>query len=157
MIRRAGTADVPGITKLLEENGLPSDDLRIAGADAEFFVDADPLVGDTAGISGVAGVEYYGRTALVRSVAVAASSRSRGIGRQLVDAAIDAARRRGCADAVLLTESAGAWFARLGFEKIGRESLRPEVLTAGQVSGARCASAAVMRLELQPLPGRQTP
>jgi amino-acid N-acetyltransferase len=67
-----------------------------------------------------AAVERYGEAGLLRSVVVAASERGTGLGRAIVAAAEDIARAGGIGELYLLTETAGEWFPRLGYEVVDR-------------------------------------
>jgi len=78
-------------------------------------------------IIGAAGLERYADGALLRSVAVQPAWRSSGLGRMLVDAALDTARRAGSRDVYLLTTTAEHYFPRLGFTAIPRESVPASV------------------------------
>ncbi|MEW6321303.1 MAG: arsenic resistance N-acetyltransferase ArsN2 [Acidobacteriota bacterium] len=139
--RDALPADWPGVAGLLKAAGLPE-----AGAadHLRHFVlafDGDALVG-------CAGLEIYGTCALLRSVAVAASERGKGLGAALVSRTIDRARSGGVRELVLLTETAPAYFPRFGFEPISRCDAPEAVKASVEFTGACCASAAVMRLRL---------
>ena len=119
-------------SKLMVE-GVP-DDLR-------GFVVA--RTGDT--LLGVAGIEAHGESALLRSVAVVPEPRCSGIGKRLVDAALERAVAAGARDMVLLTEGAGGWFERFGFERIHRDAAPMGVKQSAQFTGACPDSATVMR------------
>lgn len=60
----------------------------------------------------------------VQTIAVAPRSQGRGLGRQLLDALLDEARRRGCTQVFLevldTNEAAIALYERAGFERQGR-------------------------------------
>jgi amino-acid N-acetyltransferase len=99
-------------------------------------------------IIGVAGVELYGDAALLRSVAVEPAWRGTGLGRALVERALDAARAAGAREAFLLTTTAEEYFPRIGFERIAREAVPEGVQASVEFRGACPASAAVMRTAL---------
>ena len=73
-IRRAAEADVPAVTELLRDAGLPL--IGVSDAFRTGFVahDGDVLVG-------AAAIEPYDAVALLRSVVVRPSARGTGIGR----------------------------------------------------------------------------
>ena len=96
-------------------------------------------------LAGCAGWERHGGVALLRSVAVRPEAQRRGAGRELVGAVLERAGAEGAREAVLLTTGAEAFFAGLGFVRIAREALPPEVKGARQVATQCCASAACMR------------
>ena len=116
----ARPADTIGIEALLQRTGLPLD-----GANQAF---AHGVVArDGARVAGAAAVEVFGTAGLLRSVAVDEEDRGSGLGRDLVAAAEDVARREGVSDLYLLTETAVEWFPRLGYEPVDREVARQAV------------------------------
>ncbi|MCJ7711851.1 MAG: arsenic resistance N-acetyltransferase ArsN2 [Chloroflexi bacterium] len=113
MIRAATAADLPAVRALLQDAGLP-----LEGADDAF---AHGVVAEAAGVVlGGAAVERYGTDGLLRSVVVSPALRGTGVGRALVAAAEAAARDLGLAEMYLLTETAEAWFPRLGYQVLER-------------------------------------
>jgi amino-acid N-acetyltransferase len=119
-VSRAEPADEPAIEALLVSAGLPVD-----GAAAAF--EHGVVVRDGEAIVGAAAVELFGDAGLLRSVAVEANRRGDGLGRELVVGAEGLAREAGVRDLYLLTDSAGAWFPRLGYEPVDREVARAVV------------------------------
>jgi len=107
-IERACPVDEESILRLVGETGLPLDGLREHLATAVVARGADRIVG-------VAALELYADGALLRSVAVAAGERGRGLGRTLTRAAIAMAAERGAPAVYLLTLTAESFFPRLGF------------------------------------------
>ena len=73
-------------------------------------------------IVGAAGLEITGGDALLRSLAVAESYRRRGVGRALVEASERHARSMGVTHLYLLTLTAEAFFAELGYLPAQRDS-----------------------------------
>lgn len=71
-------------------------------------------------LEGVIGVETYGTSFLLRSLAVRAESRNQGIARSLLDEAFEFARNTGCFHAYLLTETIRDTMQRRGFREISR-------------------------------------
>ena len=143
MIRRAPIDDSLQLVGLLTDCGLASDDLPGPERDAEFQVEDNDGV-----ITGSIGMEFYGETGLLRSTAVAPSSRSGGLGGRLVTEALNTAIRHGCREVVLLTETAEKFFEKMGFVRVERTSVPADVQASSQFSAVRCADAAVMRLSL---------
>lgn len=144
-IERAVPADRHGIESLLRVSGLPLDGLAVALANAWVARRAGRVVGCVA-------LELYGEAALLRSLAVAEPERGTGLGRALAGEALAAARRAGARHAILLTETAESFFARLGFEPIPRAAV-PEALGASaELRGACPEGARVMRRSLEPGP-----
>jgi homocysteine S-methyltransferase len=124
-IREASKDDSGAIRALLMASGLPVTDLE---SSAPRFV-----VADAGGrVVAAAGLEIHGSTGLLRSVVVEPGSRSAGIGRAVVAAAEGIARAQGLQSVVLLTETARDFFARLGYEPVGRESVAEDLRRTAQ-------------------------
>lgn len=126
-------SDKPAIEELLTGAGLPLDGLDAALRTAVVAREAGSVVG-------CAAVEPYGSVGLLRSVCVAPQLRGSGIGHQLVEAAEEMASYRGVAELYLLTETAGQWFPRLGYEPATRAAV-PAPLTASPEFAGACPTA----------------
>ena len=137
-IRAAAASDLPDIEQLLTDSGLPLAGVREALPD--FFV-----ARAEGRLVGVAGLEVRDNHALLRSVAVRPEWRSRGVGRALVNTAIEEAEARGIQGMYLLTTTAERYFPSFGFETIHREQV-PDALRATEEFTTACPdSATVMR------------
>ena len=139
LVRSAANSDLAGIEELLRASDLP-----LVGVEDALptFVVAE----DAGAIVGVAGLEIHEGHALLRSVAVAAQWRSRGLGRTLVERMIAQANARGLESIHLLTTTADRYFPTFGFAPISREEM-PQSLRASEEFTTACpASATVMRL-----------
>jgi amino-acid N-acetyltransferase len=141
-IRPAATTDLAAVEELLRSNGLPTDGVE-ESLDGFLVADHDGT------IVGVIGVEQccpeYG---LLRSTAVAADWRSRGVGRRLVERAIAAAESRGTRALYLLTMTAERYFPSFGFVPTSRDQVPPEVQATTEFCSVCPSSATVMALEL---------
>ena len=137
--RPATKGDLLRIKKFLQENGLPA-----VGVDGcvENFVIAENESGSWIGI---AGVELYGESGLLRSVAVDKQSRGRGHGRILVNTILGNARDKGIRTIYLLTEDADNYFEHLGFQIVDRKDVDDVVKTSLEFTEACPKSALVMR------------
>jgi amino-acid N-acetyltransferase len=120
VIEAAASTDADAIERLLRANHLPVDGVRDCMRSAL-------VVRDSRAIAGCAALEVYASGALLRSVAVDASRRGEGLGRQLTEAALVLARTRGMPAVYLLTTTAGKFFPRFGFEKIERADAPEDV------------------------------
>jgi amino-acid N-acetyltransferase len=138
----ARPGDWPRVTHLLRESGLPLDGL-------EDHLEATIVARDATTILGCAALEVYGTDALLRSVAVAAEHRGKGLGEALTAAAIALARRRKVHAIYLLTETAARFFPRFGFEETTREAVPARVKESAEFTTACPASATVMVLPLR--------
>lgn len=146
LIELAQTSDLPAILGLLKRNGLPEAGLSDHLATTLVAHDAGQVVGCTA-------LELYGDAALLRSVAVDAGQRGRGLGQALTRAALDLARARGAYQVYLLTETAGDFFPRFGFRPGARAEVAPAVTQSVEFTSACPQSALVMALSLQDYQG----
>jgi amino-acid N-acetyltransferase len=97
---------------------------------------------------GVVGLELYDGSALLRSAAVEESWRGSGVGKVLVDRALDLARERGVEDVYLLTTTAEEYFPKFGFTCVSRDSVVGGVRSSVEFQTACPASATVMRKRL---------
>jgi amino-acid N-acetyltransferase len=139
-IRDARPEDWSAVSELLAAAGLvPLDDTAQFGPQYA-------VAEDGAGIPvGVAGYERYGADILLRSVAVAESHRSAGIGARLAADRLAHAQAAGSSTAYLLTDTASGYWRRHGFVPIERSSA-PATITKSQEWSQACpASATAMK------------
>jgi amino-acid N-acetyltransferase len=138
----ARAADFGALTALLESATLP-----LEGLDDQF---PDAYVVARAGgeLVGAAGLERYGNSGLLRSLAVAFSARGTGLGRRLVLDRLAAARSSKIERVYLLTTTAAAYFEKLGFLPAVRSEV-PKALGASPEFASACpATAACLQLGL---------
>jgi amino-acid N-acetyltransferase len=142
-VRSATAGDYPAVIALLEAAGLPT-----AGVPRTLD---DFLVADRAdSLAGAIGLERYGSGALLRSAVVRPGDQGAGIGAALVRALLERARDGGLREIYLLTTTAERWFPRFGFTPIEREQVPDAVRVSVEFREACPASAAVMRLLIDP-------
>ena len=96
-------------------------------------------------VIGCAAIEPYERAALLRSVVVAPDQRGTGVGTSLVHAAEDLADDGGASTLLLLTETAVAWFGRLGYAVIERSTVPADVARSVEFETACSTSAVAMQ------------
>jgi amino-acid N-acetyltransferase len=101
-------------------------------------------------VVGSAGVELYGDTGLLRSVAVDLGLRGCGIGGRLVEAALELAVTHGVREVFLLTEGAEDYFQRFGFRPFDRAEAPPAIRNSVEFASACPQSATLLKLELVP-------
>jgi amino-acid N-acetyltransferase len=140
-ILRATPADYPAISEALTQAALP-----LEGAEAAFGTGVVAREGDR--VVGAAAVELYGDAALLRSVVVVPGRRGGGHGRALVAAAEGLAAEAGAREAYLLTETAAAWFGRLGYQAIERDDVPAGIATSVEFTTACAITAVAMRRQL---------
>lgn len=113
MLRKAVKSDVGGIHALITENLDTL--LRRKKSELEGLIDTTWVVDEDGKIVGCCILEVYSpKIAEVRSVAVKKGHRGRGLGRQLVSAALDEAQKRKVRQ-VLAVTSNPEWFRQLNF------------------------------------------
>lgn len=135
--------DSAAILQLLSETGLPLDGV------AEHLSDFTAARDESKRLVGIAGVERYGKTGLLRSVVVAPEYQTSGIGSQIVSAVLQKAQAEGIEEIVLLTMTARDFFARrFGFSETVRQRYEEILQNSPEWTLPRCSSAVVMRLDL---------
>ncbi|TMK84970.1 MAG: HAD-IIA family hydrolase [Actinobacteria bacterium] len=138
--RPAGEGDAAAVQRLLESSGLGP--IPGAGGRTQTVVSTGPD-GDVEATATLQDVDGDG---LLRAVAVRQELRGAGLGVLAVAAAIQRGRERGITRVYLFTETAEAFFRRLGFEPIDRDRL-PESVRMGP-QAEECASAVAMAISL---------
>jgi amino-acid N-acetyltransferase len=121
----ATVGDLPAIQSLLADCHLSMDGL-------ERLMDHCIVARDGAKLVGVVGLEPCGRSALLRSLAVASDCRGRSLGRGLVSKMVSYARLLGFEQLYLLTIDAEPYFAALGFKRAERREAPAEIQATSQ-------------------------
>ena len=135
------TFDHPRVDRtiaLLTDAGLPSDD--VAALDFAHFLG----IGDPDHPDGVVGLEVFGDVALLRSLVLRPDRRGTGEGRLLVDAVEAHARTHGITRLYLLTSTAEAFFAHLGYARTARETAPDSIRTTREFASLCPSTAAFM-------------
>jgi amino-acid N-acetyltransferase len=107
----ATSGDLPAIQALLADCQLPTDGIELLTDNCLVAKVDSKLVGTVA-------LEPYGRSALLRSLAVALDCRGRSLGRSLYARMVSHARLLGVEQLYLLTTDAERYFVSLGFKRI---------------------------------------
>jgi amino-acid N-acetyltransferase len=141
VVVKARQEDAGTIVDLLKTEHLPPDGL-LDHLDTTFVARQDGR------IVGSAALEVYADGALLRSVAVVSELKGRGVGRELTDAVLSAARELRVPALYLLTTTADEYFPRFGFERITRAEVPASVQASVEFTSACPASAVVMRKRL---------
>lgn len=141
---QADRGDLVQIRNLLDSAGLPTEGVTEVSVDN--FV---TMRNGEGSIVGVAGVEFYGRQALLRSVCVRPDYRGRGLGGRLVAAVLRRARARGCTEVVLLTTTAEKYFEKKGFRRVQRSEITGPVTSSVEFQRACPETAIAMKMDLR--------
>lgn len=128
-------ADLGAIGSLLDAAGLPRDGIGAVPTDWFVARRGDRVVGAVA-------VERHGGDGLLRSLVVDETHRGSGIGSGLAAAAEQHAAGSGLGALYLLTETAEPFFARRGWQRIGRDAA-PAAITASVEWATACGVSAV--------------
>lgn len=143
-IRRSQGTDLTAALALLQRARLPTADLTNAVGLHLWVLEAEES------LVGVIGLERFGASALLRSLAVAPSYQQRGLGYQLVARLESDAQADGVERLVLLTESAETFFRAIGYEVIDRRYVPEEIRQSAEFLSLCPASAVCMSKSLVP-------
>jgi len=136
-IQKAGEKDFETVCKLLLQENLPIADLNPLLEN--FFI----AVEDNK-ITGVIGMDRYGKDGLLRSAIVQKEYRNKGIAAALVARLFDEAAKQGVSTLYLITDTAAAYFEKKGFNKITKAEVAPAVLESKEFNGLCPASSIIM-------------
>ena len=139
-IRAATVEDLPAAIDLLRQARLPTEDLT----PAHLALIAEANIG----LLGVIGIEWYMRTALLRSLVVSPLARRSGVGRMLVAALESTAIERGTEELWLLTIDADAFFSKLGFTTRRRDDAPVSIRSSAEFSSLCPGDAILMSKKL---------
>lgn len=144
-LRHADTRDLDRIEALLEQNGLPSEDVRTTPG--TFFVASQEDETD-AEVVGIGGVEVHGSAGLLRSLVVAEPHRGTGYGRALCGELERYAESAGVSTLYLLTTTATGFFRDCGYDTIDREDAPATIRDTTEFSDLCPGSADCMKKHL---------
>lgn len=140
-LRRAETRDLDRVEALLEQHGLPSEDVRTAPG--SFFVATEETE-----LIGVGGVEVHGSNGLLRSIVVREPHRGSGYGRVLCGELERYAESEGVAALYLLTTTATTFFEACGYREIPREDAPSSIRGTTEFADLCPSSATCLKKEL---------
>jgi amino-acid N-acetyltransferase len=128
---------------LLKDSKLPHEDIQLQTTLLLGYYD------NTGHLIASGGLEFYGTTALLRSLAVDKNYRSRAIGNQMVNDLFQNAKANAIESIYLLTETAHDYFLKKGFKDIAREDAPEELKKSSEFSSVCPVSASCMVYDLQ--------
>lgn len=128
------------LQKFLQVNKLPHQDVaeNITTKGRVFlgyYDEAGELIGS-------GGLEMYGDSALLRSVAVKENARGKELGKKIVDDLVAQARNSKISNIFLLTETAKDFFTKKGFTIVSREEVPSQVVASSEFTHV-CPSSAI--------------
>ena len=136
-LRTATRDDAEGIRVLLEHNGLPTSDLM--SSQPQFIVACKGKA-----IVATGALQFFGVSALLRSVVVASGLRGTGLGRIVVEDLERASRAAHITHLVLLTETAKEFFEHQGYRVLDRRDVPQDVRESEEFRSLCPASATCM-------------
>jgi amino-acid N-acetyltransferase len=137
----ATAGDLPAIRTLLAGCSLPIEGI-------ELLTDNCIAARVDSRVVGCVALEPCGRSALLRSLAVAPDCRSRSLGRNLCARMISQARLLGVEQLCLLTTDADRYFAALGFKRIERSEAPAQIQATAQFRSLCPKSAVCMTRDI---------
>jgi amino-acid N-acetyltransferase len=140
IIREAAKDDLKQIKSLLDDASLPS-------VDIENHLPNFLVLEMSANLIGTIGMECYGDTALLRSLAVKKDYRNRGYGKELYYALKSKVKNMNVNSIYLLTETAEGFFSKEGFQKIARADVPPSIRQTQEYS-ILCPESAVCMVKI---------
>lgn len=153
-VRPARADDLEAVETMLGDERLP-----LAGVREQFgdFLVAEGTYSQRVPASpiGAIGIEHYGEAALLRSAVVDSAWRGRGVGRALVDAAVQAATAKSVRELYLLTTTAEAFFSAMGFRIVARSAVPEAVRQSVEFVSACPDSATAMARSIADAPQSQ--
>jgi amino-acid N-acetyltransferase len=131
----ASVGDLPAIQSLLADCHLPTEGLERLTEHSIVAKSGSRLIGTVT-------LEPCGRSALLRSLAVAQDWRGRSLGRSLIAKMVSYARLLGVQQLYLLTTDAEPYFAALGFQSAERGEAPAQIQATSQFHSL-CPKSAV--------------
>ncbi len=141
-IAQASATDWPAIASLLQDLGLPLDG-------AQEHINNFQLLRAGDNFLGCAGLEIYGKSALLRSLAIKPEAQGQHCGTRLLHHMINTAGAAGVKHLYLLTTDADTYFHTLRLEKIDSSKIPAALQASRQLQGACPASAVAMLLKIK--------
>lgn len=130
-LRPAGNDDLERIKALAESLGLGTSSATLGGSTYWLAESGGEVVG-------CIGLEHGDHVSLLRSAAVRPDRQGQGLGQQLAQVALQAARSRGDRAVYLFSSHAGGYWQKLGFVQVPVGELSAALPGAPQVKSGEC-------------------
>ncbi len=135
-VQTASPEECDKVALLLKKNGL-------CIADIDSGLNGFVVVHNNGNLIGTGGLEFFGKAALLRSVAVDTLYRGQKVGKKIHDELIKNAKEKGVKSLYLLTIDADGYFQRFGFKTISRDSAPEPIKNHAQFTEL-CPGSAIM-------------
>lgn len=143
-IDKALNSDYAAINVLLQTTALPPD--GIEPHLENFLVVRHPeVVAGPEFLVGSVGLEIYGKSALLRSLAVHPDFQGTGLGTRLVDNIIEVAKEKGITRLFLLTDTAENYFKKRGFVLVKRDKVPDDMKQSIEFTTLCTSSPSMLR------------
>ncbi len=142
IIQAAGKKDIKEITGLLNDNKLPTTDIKEDAV--QLFVG---LFNNK--IIGTVGLERYNQVGLLRSLAVEEAFKNQKVGTMLMDWLFDFCVNEKINELYLLTTTAEKYFLKLGFQRIDRNTVPDPINKTREFKDICPASGVAMYMRVE--------
>ena len=143
-IEAAKKTDYANLVRLLKETELPPDGIQPHLENFLVIKSPETVAGQDFFIGSV-GLEIYGNSALLRSLAVHPDFQGTGLGTRLVDNIIEFAIGKAITRLFLLTDTAEEYFKKKGFDIVTREEVPGDVKQSIEFTTLCSSSPSMMR------------
>ena len=145
-IVKATNGDLASIVALLQDTNLPPDGIE-SHLDNFLIIRHSEAVAGPEFLVGSVGLEIYGESALLRSLAVHPDYQNRGVGTRLVHEITKVAKEKGITRLFLLTDTAEEYFKMKGYAVVSRNQV-PEDMKQSIEFTTLCTSSPSMMKEI---------
>lgn len=142
----AKNSDHAAVVVLLQETDLPPDGVELHMENFLVIRHPETVTGPEL-LVGSVGLEVYGESALLRSLAVHPDFQGSGLGTRLVNRMIEVAKGKGINRLFLLTDTAEKYFKKRGFVIVTRDQV-PEDMKQSIEFTTLCTSSPSMMREI---------
>lgn len=138
-IRARSVEDLPAVTALLRQAGLPLEGLETTRG---------WVMEENGSLLGHIALEDASASTILRSLVVLAGARGKGLGLKLLQ---HAERQAGPRAIYLRTRTINAWVEKLGYRKLAFDQVPEELRASAEFSGSICASVPIYGKTAHPL------
>ncbi len=143
-IEGAKKTDYEAVEILLRKTDLPPDEIELHMENFLIIRHPEAHIGPES-LVGSVGLEIYGDSALLRSLAVHPDFQGTGLGSRLVDSIIEVAKGKGITRLFLLTDTAEDFFKKRGFVVVTRNNVPHDMKQSIEFTTLCTSSPSMMR------------